>query len=277
VPARHAADAALALDTSGRTRSAPSSADPVPPSLASRSAPVVALLFSTYSSSGRDSGLTVPISGETTCASCGVYGLGARDLWVDRRSDSIRLAIDGDPLQSRDARELMAVAALVVVVVACSVVAAQTPVRTQEVTILRIEVSLKDGWQLVFYKGCRFAVPSSWHAEADGSLARAPDGSNVSIRMFQMRSWSAHKAQIRAAFGHVNAVHEDSERRLWFEIGGETRVQHYIGVPNGVSVCAALLEIHPGTTPDTQNTTTQIVESIGPVPMPAVRRPGAIR
>lgn len=143
---------------------------------------------------------------------------------------------------------------------------AQKPERKQEVKIPGIDVSLKGGWELLFHDGCRFAVPVSWHADPDGSLARAPDGSNVSIRMFKTTSWSAHKAQIKAAFGPVNVMHEDSERRLWFEIGDKPRVQHYVDVPNGLSVCSALLEIRAATTPDAEDTTKRIAESIGPAP-----------
>jgi hypothetical protein len=173
-------------------------------------------------------------------------------------------SIVGDQLRARDSRELLAAAACFVALVARPTFDAQKPERKQEVKIPGIGVSLKGGWQLVFYEGCRFAVPGSWHPDADGSLARAPDGSNLSIRTFNVRSWSAHKALIREAFGQVNAVHEDSERRLWFEIGDQTRVQHYIVVPSGVAVCAVLLEIHTTTMPDMQNTTKRIAESIGP-------------
>ena len=68
--------------------------------------------------------------------------------------------------------------------------------------------------------------------------------------MFRIASWSAHKAQIRAAFGHLTIVHEDNERRFWFEIGDKPRVQHFIDVSNGLSVCSGLLEIRAATTPD---------------------------
>ena len=74
------------------------------------------------------------------------------------------------------------------------------------------------------------------------------------------------KAQIKAAFGRVNAMHEDSDRRLWFEIGDKPRVQHYVDVVNGLSVCSALLEIRTATTSDAEGTTKRIVESVGPVP-----------
>lgn len=161
---------------------------------------------------------------------------------------------------------LVVATALLAVAVVGPPLDAQKPERQQEVKIPGIDVSLKGGWQLLFREGCRFAVPVSWHADADGSLAMAPDGSNVSIRMFKTTSWSAHKAHIKAAFGRVNVMHEDSERRLWFEIGDKARVQHYVDVPNGLSVCSALLEIRAATTPDWEDTTKRIAESIGPAP-----------
>jgi hypothetical protein len=161
---------------------------------------------------------------------------------------------------------MVATALLVGAVVVGPALDAQKPERQQEVKIPGIDISLRAGWQLLFHEGCRFAVPVSWHADADGSLAMAPDGSYVSVRMFKITSWSAHKAQIKAAFGHVNVVHEDSERRLWFEIGDTARVQHYIDVPNGLSVCSALLEIRGATTSDADDTRKRIAVSIGPAP-----------
>jgi hypothetical protein len=69
-------------------------------------------------------------------------------------------------------------------------------------------------------------------------------------------------------------VHEDSERRLWFEIGDKAAwVQHYIAVPSCLSVCAGVLEIHTATTRDAQHTTRRIANGIGPVA--AERRPDA--
>ena len=136
-------------------------------------------------------------------------------------------------------------------------------------------MSLKAGWQLLSYDGCRFAVPGSWRADADGSLAVAPDGSNIAVRTFTVTNWSAHKAHILAAFGGVRVMHEDSEHRLWFEIGDSTRAQHYVDVRDGLGVCAALLEIRAATTPNADDTTRRIAESIGPAPTKWT--PGAVR
>ena len=136
----------------------------------------------------------------------------------------------------------------------------------QEAEVPGQDLWLKSGWQVLFHQSCRFAVPVSWRAEAEGSLATAPDGSNISVRMFKITSWSAHKLLIKRAFGRVNVVHEDSERRLWFEIGEKPHVQHYVDVVNGLSVCVALFEIRPTTTPDADDTTRRIAESIRQAP-----------
>ncbi len=145
-----------------------------------------------------------------------------------------------------------------------STLAAQRPERQQEVKVPGTNISLRVGWLLLFREGCRFAVPGSWHPNDDASLVIAPDGSNISVRAFRVTSWSAHKAQIKAAFGSVKVVHEDSDLRLWFEIGEKTRIQHYVDVLNGPTVCSALLEIHVPTMPDAADTLNRIVASVGP-------------
>jgi hypothetical protein len=150
-------------------------------------------------------------------------------------------------------------------VVGASLVDAQKRERHQQDKISGAEVSLKEGWQLlVLPGGCRFAVPGSWRANPDASEVLGRDGSSVSVRMFKITSWSAHKAQLKAAFGHVNAIHDDSERRLWLEIGDKASVQHYIDVLDGPRVCSALLQIHAATTPDASQITKTIADSLGP-------------
>jgi len=163
-------------------------------------------------------------------------------------------------------------ASLVVGAAGMSQVDAQRPEQHQDARAPG--VTLKAGWQLRFHDGCRFAVPGSWHSDADGTFVTAPDGSNISVRMVRITSWSAHKAQIRAAFGHVNVLHEDSDHRLWFEIGDKPRIQHYIDVSNGSTACAGLLEIHTATMPDAEETASRIADSIGAAPD---RRPADFR
>ncbi len=80
-----------------------------------------------------------------------------------------------------------------------------------------------------------------------------------------MTNWSAHRAQIRAAFGQVRVLHEDSARRLWFEIGDEQRTQHFIDVANGLGACTGLLEIRAATTL-TAGDVNRIADGIGPAP-----------
>lgn len=161
---------------------------------------------------------------------------------------------------------LLVAAALVAAPFAGRALDAQRPERQQEVRIPGIDISLKAGWRLLIHSGCRFAVPESWGMNGDASLALAPDGSSLSVRIFGITSWSAHKAQIRAALGPVTIVHEDSEHRLWVEIGAKPRVQHYIDVANGLSVCSGLLEIRPTATPNAKDITKRIADSIGPAP-----------
>jgi hypothetical protein len=157
------------------------------------------------------------------------------------------------------------VASLVALAVTVRTVGAQRP-EQQEVGIPGSGIMLKAGWQLLFHDGCRFAVPGSWRPNADGGFVSAPDGSNLSVRMFRITSWPAHKAQIRAAFGQVNVLHEDSDRRLWFEIGDKQRTQHYIDVANGLHTCTVLLEIRAVPTKESEDTTNRIADSIGPAP-----------
>jgi len=155
---------------------------------------------------------------------------------------------------------------LVAVAVMARAVDAQRPEQKQEIRVPGTRIMLKAGWQLLFHDGCRFAVPGSWRPDVDGGLVSAPDGSNLSVRMFRITSWSAHKAHIRAAFGQVKVLHEDSDRRLWFEIGDKQRTKHYIEVANGLSVCDGLMEIRTTTTPDAEETANRIGDSIGPAP-----------
>jgi hypothetical protein len=146
---------------------------------------------------------------------------------------------------------------------ACSV-QAQGPERKQGIAVPGMDVSLTAGWKIVFHQGCRFMVPAPWYLDADGGVAAASDGSNISVRMFGVGNWSAHKSQIKAAFGQVTVVHEDSDRRLWLEIGDQRQVQHYVDAITGQIVCSAVLEIRRATASDTPDVMKKIVESVGP-------------
>jgi hypothetical protein len=161
---------------------------------------------------------------------------------------------------------LIAFGALGMVLATDKVLDAQRPARQQGQPASRFgvpDMPLLAGWQVRSYNGCRFAVPELWRAAADGSSMSAADGSNLSMRMFRIASWSDHKAQLKAAFGRVNVIHEDSDRRLWFEIGDRPRVQHYIDVLTGAVACSGLLEIRTATTLTTEDVN-RIADSIGP-------------
>ena len=142
---------------------------------------------------------------------------------------------------------------------------AQRAGRQDDVRKPSVGFEAKPGWQLLVHDGCRFAVPGWWRAGPDAGSAHAPDGSSLSVRAFRITSWSEHKAQIMTVYGQVNVLHEDSERRLWFEIGDAQTTQHYIDVANGLDACAALLEIRTTTSPDTKDTIAGIADSIGAV------------
>ena len=151
---------------------------------------------------------------------------------------------------------------------------AQKPERQQEVRVPGVGIMLRAGWQLFLHDGCRFAVPGSWHASADGSQVIAPAGAgSLSVRRFRIVNWSMHKAQIREAFGQLKVLHEDSDRRFWFEFGDGKRITHYIATHDGSSACIGLMEIHPTAAPIVQDTTNRIVDSIGPAP--AIWPPGS--
>jgi hypothetical protein len=84
--------------------------------------------------------------------------------------------------------------------------------------------------------------------------------------MLKVASWSAHKADLRRMFGHAAVVYENSERRLWFEIDQAPRAQHYVAVAEGVSVCAAWIEMRSDRDSSARDTIKRIVESIGLAP-----------
>jgi hypothetical protein len=148
----------------------------------------------------------------------------------------------------------------------CGGLEAQAPERSQEVEVPGLGIMLRAGWQLLFHDGCRFAVPLSWHRDPDEAFARGPDGSTFSIQMLRVTSWFAHKADVRDAFGRLRAVHEDSSRRLWFEIDDGPSVQHYIAVPDGPNVCAGWLVMRGRAGTSSWDTIKRIADSIGLAP-----------
>jgi hypothetical protein len=127
------------------------------------------------------------------------------------------------------------------------------------------DVMSRTGWTPLVSDGCQYAVPAGWRRDRDGDL-EGPDGSSLSVRSMRISNWSGYKAQVRAAFVHANVIHEDDDQRFWFEIGDNSRAQHFIAVVNASRVCAALLEVNPAGTPDAEFTVGRIAYSLGPVP-----------
>jgi hypothetical protein len=137
--------------------------------------------------------------------------------------------------------------------------------RPSDVRARKIALDPSALWQRFAYEQCHAVVPGSWHGDSEAGSVSAPDGSSLSIRMFRMASWIRHKAQIREAFVYLNLVHEDSDRRLWFEFGTGQHIQHYISSTDGSHICSGLLEIRTRT-PASEITAHRIADSIGPDP-----------
>jgi hypothetical protein len=142
---------------------------------------------------------------------------------------------------------------------------AQRPERPQEVRVPGIDVALKPGWQLLMLGGCRFAVPPRWEATRDGSTTFSPDGNSLAVQMLNITNWSAHKAQIKALFGRLTVLHEDSDRRLWLEFDDDQRIEHYVDVVNGQTACTGFLDIRTASRLSVDDVN-RIAESIGPAP-----------
>jgi hypothetical protein len=162
-------------------------------------------------------------------------------------------------------RGLIAATAVATALSAAPALNARGLERAQGVRIPGLDLVLKAGWQLLVHQHCRFAVPDTWHASPDAAFAIAPDGSSVFMSVFTTTSWPAHKGLVKTSAGHLHAVREDSDRRLWLEIGENTRIEQYVEVAQGPSVCAASIEVHV-TREDSRDTVRGIVDSIGPVP-----------
>jgi hypothetical protein len=127
-------------------------------------------------------------------------------------------------------------------------------------------VVLRAGWKFLAYSGCGCVVPVSWRLSFEEPLALGPDGSSLSIRQETIASWSGYKERIRQSYGHLNVVHEDTERRLWFEIGDEAHIEHYVAVTSGPTVCVGVLDVHPHSMSGAPETVDAIARSIGLVP-----------
>ena len=135
----------------------------------------------------------------------------------------------------------------------------------QEVQLPWLGMTLKAGWQVRFYDGCRFAVPLTWQVTPGSRQVFAPDGSSLLIWSRQVPSWSLHRSQATAAFGPVSTVHENDDRRLWIEAGDDIRIRHYIATVAGSVACNGLLEIR-ASMKNPEETAQTIADSIGAAP-----------
>ena len=155
--------------------------------------------------------------------------------------------------------------AAVVLAVAAYALGAQPPERSREVEVPGFGLMLKAGWQLLVREGCRFAVPLSWHPDADEAFVRAPDGTSLSVQMVKVVNWSSYKADLHSTYNRAK-VHEDTARRLWLELNDGPRVEHFIAVDDGATACAGWLETRSGATETPRDTVKRIADSIGLAP-----------
>ena len=163
-----------------------------------------------------------------------------------------------------------ALGAMILVIVTMSI-GAQRREHADEVRVPGTDIMLKADWQLLLYGGCRFAVPFAWQADADGAFSRAPDGTTMALQVLSATNWSAHKADIRHAYGRNSIIHDDSNRRLWIETRQAPRVEHYIAVASGAKVCVAMIELHDASRADRDDTLKRIADSIGLAPEGGLR------
>jgi hypothetical protein len=154
--------------------------------------------------------------------------------------------------------------------VACSVVivsaARQRSPAKDDVRVPGTTVVLKAGWKFLSYTGCGCVVPVLWRPSFEEPLAIGPDGSSLSIRKETIASWSDYKERVRRSYGDPRIVHEDSERRLWFETGDEARLEHYIAAASGAIVCVGVLDVQRRSLSTAPETVAAIARSIGLVP-----------
>lgn len=157
-------------------------------------------------------------------------------------------------------------AAIVTVVLAWPLAIAhgQRPERQHDVVVPGLGVRLREGWQMFFHDNCRYAVPGVWRPAPDRSESFAPDGSSVMLWSPQVTNWQSHKSRLKSAYSTAR-VREDSDLRLWIEAQDNHRIQHYITVTDGATVCAAVLSVRNGSPYDVEDVIAAIVESIGPV------------
>jgi hypothetical protein len=164
------------------------------------------------------------------------------------------------------ARALAAVCGIACSLAVGSMAARQRSAVKDDLHVPGTGMVLKPGWKFLSYTGCGCLVPISWQPSFDEPLALGPDGSSLSIRKETIASWAAYKEQVRRSYGDVKAVHEDSERLLWFETGDAARVEHYIAAPSGPTVCVGVLDVHRSSVSNGTETVVVIARSIRLLP-----------
>jgi len=112
---------------------------------------------------------------------------------------------------------------------------------------------------------CRFSIPPTWQTDRAGGseIARAPDGS-VTLQQWWLAAsdWPAYKAEARHLLQPI-AVHEDSAQRLSFDYAAGWPGDHqFVAIPAATGVCAAEIDIRPGTRATLKATLEKIVQSI---------------
>jgi hypothetical protein len=155
--------------------------------------------------------------------------------------------------------------------IACSVVvgspgAWQRLAAKDDVRVPGTTVVLKPGWKFLSYTGCGCVVPVLWQPSFDEPFAVGPDGSSLSIRKETIASWSEYKERVRRSYRDPKVVHEDSERRLWFETGADARLEHYVAAASGPTVCVGVLDVQRDSRSNAAETIATIARSIGLVP-----------
>jgi len=119
----------------------------------------------------------------------------------------------------------------------------QRPERPHDVLVPGLGVRLREGWEMFFSKGCRYAVPATWRPTPDRSQAVALDGSSISLWTLHVTNWPQRRSQLKVAYSADGRVREDSDVRLWIESNASKPARHFVAVADSLVACVALVEI----------------------------------
>jgi len=148
---------------------------------------------------------------------------------------------------------------------------AQMAARPPEVPVPGTDIAVRRGWRVAFADGCRWAAPADWRVDGGGAVS-SPVGARLLVASVPVASWTAHKAQARAALDRGAIVHEDSERRLWIESRRDRWIEHYVAVNGGARACVGVLDL-PATVNEAGDLATAIARSIDAAAGAATRVP----